>query len=71
LNQDPFHHAEVDEIYRENSGRLIERGAYTLPASSFKGARYQSEATTAVAWEKLKSLWEEWDGEEEGRKSRE
>jgi beta-ureidopropionase len=71
LNQDPFHHAEVDEIYRENIGRLIERGAYTLPASSFKGARYQSEATTAVAWEKLKSLWEEWDGEEEGRKGRE
>ena len=64
LNQDPFHHAAVDEIYRENIRALIERGTYTLPASSFEGAHYQSQATSAEAWEKLKSLWELWDREE-------
>jgi beta-ureidopropionase len=70
LNQDPLHHAEVDEIYRQNIRRLIQRGTYTLPASSFKGAHYQSKATTARAWRKLKSLWEAWDGEVKGRRGR-
>lgn len=64
LKEDPLHHAEVDEIYRENIRCLIERGTYTLPAYAFKGVRYQSEATLPEGWEKLKSLWEEWDAEE-------
>ena len=64
MDRDPLHHTEVDEIYRQNIRSLIERGAYTLPASSFKGAHYQSQATTAEAWEKLKSQWEDWDEEE-------
>jgi predicted amidohydrolase len=64
LDQDPLHHAEVDNIYRENIRTLIQRGTYTPPAYPFKGAHYQSEATNAEGWKKLKSLWETWDLEE-------
>lgn len=38
LDQEPVLHAEADEIYRANIARLIERGAYTLPAHRFPGA---------------------------------
>lgn len=38
IEQDPVQHAEADEIYRANIARLIERGAYTLPAHRFPGA---------------------------------
>ncbi|OBJ43436.1 hypothetical protein A5630_18960 [Mycolicibacterium mucogenicum] len=41
LDQDPVLHAEADEIYRANIARLIERGAYTLPAHRFPGAGVQ------------------------------
>jgi beta-ureidopropionase len=64
MRQDPFHHAEVDEIYRKNIDCLIQRGTYTPPAHSFTGAHYQSEATHSAQWEKLKSLWEAWEDEE-------
>ncbi len=64
LNQDPLHHAEVDDIYRENIRGLIGRGSYALPAFAFQGARYQSRATDAKGWKELKSLWEAWDREE-------
>ena len=66
INQDPLHHAEVDEIYRENIRSLVQRGIYTPPAYLFEGAHYQSEATNADGWEKLKSLWACWDIEEKG-----
>ncbi len=61
LNQDPFHHAEADEIYRGNIRELLQRGTYTPPTHSFEGARYQSEPIDAKGWEELKSLWEDWD----------
>lgn len=61
LEQDPLPHAEVDEIYRANIRRLIERGAYTEPSSSFPGARYIpiDHDPPAEAWEKARHLWDE------------
>lgn len=59
LEQDPLHHAEVDEIYRGNIRRLIERGAYTAPYHNFPGAHCQSPATSEEEWKKLKELWDE------------
>ncbi len=38
LDQEPVRHAEADDIYRANIGRLIERGSYTRPAHRFPGA---------------------------------
>ncbi|GCD92826.1 nitrilase-related carbon-nitrogen hydrolase [Embleya hyalina] len=40
LDRDPTGHADVDEIYRANIGRLIDRGSYTPPAHASPGARY-------------------------------
>jgi predicted amidohydrolase len=37
LEQDPVHHGEVDEIYRENIRCLIQRGLTPLPPMRFKG----------------------------------
>ena len=37
LEQDPSSHAEVDEVYRANIGRLVERGTYTLPRADVPG----------------------------------
>ena len=35
LSDEPPRHAEVDEIYRANIGRLVARGSYTPPARNF------------------------------------
>jgi predicted amidohydrolase len=40
LKTDPVQHAEADEIYRGNIGRLVDRGTYTRPAHDFPGAGY-------------------------------
>ena len=40
LEQHPKSHAEVDEVYRANIQRLIDRGTFTPPAHDFPGARY-------------------------------
>ena len=63
LEQDPKSHAEVDEIYRGNIRRLLERGTYTAPAHSFPGARYiaPDDASPAEAWEEARHLWDEGD----------
>jgi beta-ureidopropionase len=58
MEQEPKHHAEVDEIYRSNIRNLMERGTYTAPYHDFKGAFCQSPATSEKEWEKLKKLWE-------------
>lgn len=57
LHQEPKHHAEVDEVYRANINRLIERGAYTRPYHDFPGARCLSAPTSEEEWENMKSLW--------------
>jgi hypothetical protein len=63
LEQEPLPHADVDEIYRANIRGLVERGAYTLPARSFRGARYvpPGDEPPAEAWEKARHLWDEGD----------
>ena len=61
LEQDPQTHAEVDEVYRANIARLVERGTFTLPAHRHPGARYvpMDESTPAEAWEAARSLWDD------------
>jgi hypothetical protein len=61
LNEDPKSHAEVDEIYRENIQRLIERGTFTAPAFDFPGARYipADDDPLMEGWAAAKSLWED------------
>ncbi len=61
LEQEPLHHAEVDEIYRDNIKRLIERGTYTPPYHTFQGAHYQSSATSAEEWKEMKIMWKDMD----------
>ena len=58
LKNEPLHHEQVDEIYRDNIKRLIERGTYTEPAHTFRGARCQSPAVSEEDWRNLKALWE-------------
>jgi predicted amidohydrolase len=59
LNDEPLQHAEVDEVYRANIGRLIARGSYTPPAQAFPGARYfpPAESADETEWEQVRGLW--------------
>ena len=65
LKEDPLRHAEVDEVYRANIERLVERGSFTRPARSFPGARYIPAGDTPdeEEWENLRELWEHDTGE--------
>lgn len=62
ISQDPKRHKEVDEIYRQNIFKLIQRGTYTPPAHSFKGVKYYPAAMKPEEekWENAKKLWEGW-----------
>jgi beta-ureidopropionase len=60
LHQEPLSHAQVDEVYRGNIERLMDRGSYTAPAVKHPGARYQGSATTPEQWAELKKLWDGW-----------
>jgi hypothetical protein len=61
LHADPLQHADVDEIYRENIGRLVARGSFTPPAQRFPGARYiaPSESPEDADWAQVRTLWPE------------
>ncbi len=61
LDADPRQHADVDEIYRANIGRLIARGSFTPPARAFPGARYlaPAESPEEAGWEQARGLWPE------------
>ena len=61
LERDPAQHDEVDEVYRANIRRLIERGSYTPPALSFAGARYipAGESSEQPDWSAVRELWHE------------
>jgi beta-ureidopropionase len=63
LEQDPLTHEPVDDIYRANIARLVERGTYTAPAVEHPGVRYQGSLTTPEQWEEIKHFWTGW-GEE-------
>jgi beta-ureidopropionase len=64
LEDDPGRHAEVDEVYRDNIRRLVERGSFTLPAREFPGARYlpPSDDPAEGEWETLRRLWDAGSG---------
>ncbi len=66
LEQDPWGHEKVDEVYRANIRCLLRRGTFTPPAQAHPGARYQSgiEAPEQEDWEHIKTLWKEWEEEE-------
>lgn len=61
LKDAPKHHNEVDEIYRANIERLLERGAYTAPYHKFPGAKCQSSAMSEEEWREFKKLWKNWE----------
>jgi beta-ureidopropionase len=63
LKEDPRRHAEVDDVYRANIERLVERGSFTRPARTFPGARYIPAGDTPdeEEWENLRELWSEPD----------
>ena len=62
LDQDPLGHEEVDKIYRQNIDRLIERGAYTPPATAFEGSRFQpgTDSPEEGGWDQIKRFWDGW-----------
>ena len=67
LEQDPLRHAEVDDVYRGNIRRLIERGTFTPPAFEHPGARYvpmgDGSKTPDEEWQETKALWADWEFE--------
>jgi beta-ureidopropionase len=40
LEEEPWHHAETDEVYRGNIRRLQKRGVFTAPSEKFEGSRF-------------------------------
>jgi len=64
LRKDPAQHADVDEVYRGNIQRLLDRGSFTAPASAFPGARFIPPSDDPVdgKWENLRSLWDQEPG---------
>ena len=60
LGREPLTHEPMDEIYRANIRRLVDRGAYTPPAKGGEGAHYQGTAMTPDEWKKLKHFWDGW-----------
>lgn len=61
LRDDPKPHAVVDEIYRANIRRLVERGTWTRPAYAHPGCRYQPAGDDTETWEEVKQrLWGPW-----------
>ncbi|MFC1938247.1 nitrilase-related carbon-nitrogen hydrolase [Chloroflexota bacterium] len=60
VDKEPLHHAEHDEIYRDNIRRLQEGGVYTPPAEHFDGAKYihPVQDPEKRTWEEIRKLWE-------------
>jgi len=59
MKKDPERHAKVDEYYRDNIRRLIDRGTYTPPANDFPVCEYKpaSADPEQEKWENIKQLW--------------
>ncbi|AGT10619.1 nitrilase-related carbon-nitrogen hydrolase [Paracoccus aminophilus] len=61
LKDEPARHAAVDEIYRGNIQRLVERGTWSLPHHETPGARYTpQDPDDADTWQDAKALWRPW-----------
>lgn len=64
LEDDPKSHAEVDEVYRANIRRLVDRGTWTKPAYDHPGCRFQPAGDDEASWEDIKAqLWGPWQDE--------
>lgn len=64
MEQDPLHHAAVDEIYRQNIESLYARGAWTRPYFRHPGAKRLPEddpGMSAEQWAETKKMWSCWD----------
>jgi predicted amidohydrolase len=62
LDQAPQHHAEVDDVYRANIQRLVDRGTYTLPAHTHAGARYiPVDDGPEPPFDEMRRLWSKLD----------
>lgn len=63
LEREPLQHEAVDEIYRGNIARLIERGTWTAPAIRHEGCRFQAgvEDPAQARWEEVRKLWAPWE----------
>jgi hypothetical protein len=60
LHTEPQPHAAVDEIYRANIRRLVERGTWTEPAVRHPGSRFQPSGDDA-GWDEVRQrLWGPW-----------
>jgi predicted amidohydrolase len=61
MKKDPERHQKVDEYYRDNIRRLVERGTFTAPAHDFPGCKYKPASTDPEQekWENIKQLWKE------------
>jgi hypothetical protein len=61
LEESPGSHAQVDDIYRANIRRLVERGAWTKPAVEHPGCRFQQPGSEDTSWDDIKQrLWGPW-----------
>lgn len=61
LHDAPKGHACVDEIYRQNIQRLVERGTWTPPAHHVPGARYVAPGPSGEeGWRSVQGLWAPW-----------
>jgi predicted amidohydrolase len=64
LEQDPWHHEEVDKVYRQNIESLYQRGTWTRPHVRHPGARLLPEGDAgmnAERWSEVRKLWSCWD----------
>jgi hypothetical protein len=61
LEHEPARHAEVDDVYRANIRRLVERGTYTPPARTFPGAALPPAGAGSEddGWASVRALWGE------------
>ena len=67
MDQEPWNHAKVDDVYRANIERLYERGSWTRPFHKFEGAQLLprgSQGMTEKEWREMRSMWAEWDQED-------
>ncbi len=59
IEQAPYHHAEHDEIFRQNIRRLQERGVYTPPSEKLQGSQFVHPIPdpSARGYEQMKELF--------------
>ncbi len=64
LDQEPFHHNEIDKVYRQNIDSLYERGTWTRPYFQHEGSKLMPDGEpgmSAEQWREVKNMWSNWD----------